>query len=395
MNVLHGLANIFLIFVLVIQVQILHTQIQEMDKDLDSARLQTAIDNSTKYAFGNSLKISNLEQTYEDLNSFTVDPSNILDDFSLLMLKCYDLANTEENRQVVLDSIDGALLCDVDGYYLLQLADVPYAEYDNPTYYSIREYSNELYNLNTYNSMQVPFAMTSPQLKWSLKLPYYMEVDNFHMAMSLTNPDLIAIGGNEDGTDLRIDRVNGRLELETIKEEISHDGRTYEVDRNIYTGYYKKPWSEDYWTQEELNDDMKIATINRLLNRQFNASIDAITEAKGRTRNYTVYLPSETTRTGVNPIKNSCLLVAMSEVPFAPDAEIIEPSLAGYTAVTKQYIVGFQTDEGTYEYCYATQLPKEISDVDTDNIETFHDMTDAASSGYIPSLEYITRPIFR
>ena len=63
MNVLHGLANIFLIFVLVIQVQILHTQIQEMDKDLDSARLQTAIDNSTKYAFGNSLKISNLEQT--------------------------------------------------------------------------------------------------------------------------------------------------------------------------------------------------------------------------------------------------------------------------------------------------------------------------------------------
>lgn len=83
MNVLHGLANIFLIFVLVIQVQILHTQIQEMDKDLDSARLQTAIDNSTKYAFGNSLKISNLEQTYEDLNSFTVDPSNILDDFSL------------------------------------------------------------------------------------------------------------------------------------------------------------------------------------------------------------------------------------------------------------------------------------------------------------------------
>ena len=139
MNVLHGLANIFLIFVLVIQVQILHTQIQEMDKDLDSARLQTAIDNSTKYAFGNSLKISNLEQTYEDLNSFTVDPSNILDDFSLLMLKCYDLADTEENRQVVLDSIDGALLCDVDGYYLLQLADVPYAEYDNPTYYSIRE----------------------------------------------------------------------------------------------------------------------------------------------------------------------------------------------------------------------------------------------------------------
>ena len=105
------------------------------------------------------------------------------------MLKCYDLADTEENRQVVLDSIDGALLCDVDGYYLLQLADVPYAEYDNPTYYSIREYSNELYNLNTYNSMQVPFAMTSPQLKWSLKLPYYMEVDNFHMAMSLTHPD--------------------------------------------------------------------------------------------------------------------------------------------------------------------------------------------------------------
>lgn len=402
MRIVHGMANIFLVMLIVMQISINFQQIDLMERTLETQRLATAIDNSAKFAFGNSLKVSNLEQEYNDLSSFTVDPTNMLDDFAFMLARCYGLAANNENYSMIKSYIDGAIICDNNGYYVLGIQDKPYANnIDLSNSYTADYYDNRDAILGGSNAndlrpieKQVAQGITSKELSWSVKLPYYFETGNEHFALSLTNPNTVVIKGDLTG-NLRVKRHTGVIKKNPVKMTYQHDGKEYEVDYVETEGQYLDA-SGSVISKDILNDTIKYRVINTKLSKEFNKSIDDITSVRGRKRSYTVYLPTETTSKGLNPVRNSSLLVAMSTVPFATKAKLTQPVLSGYTAVTKQYIVGFiDGDSGKHEYCFASQLPKEILESQADKLETFYSMTEAAKAGYIPSLKYITRPIIR
>lgn len=112
--------------------------------------------------------------------------------------------------------------------------------------------------------------------------------------------------------------------------------------------------------------------------------------------NYSVYLPSTTTQSGVNPVKSDTLLIAMSKASFAGKyAYLSEPILAGHRAVSKEYIVEYWEDVPgsgvpVRRYCYASQLPLNV-----ERREIYYSEYEAMMAGCKPSLEYLTRPLLR
>lgn len=395
------LQPLLLIFILIMEVSVTMRGLQREKTQLDSLKLAQAIDNSAKYAFSNALKISDLEQTYDGLDTYSVDPTNVLNDFAFMFTKCYGKAMTEESYNAVKSYIDGAILCDHNGYYILRVQETPYGGTEAPESYTVQMYDNEervrdgtdTSNLRPSTETLEKTGSVAYGLYWGAKLPYYYEVGNEHLALDITNADTTIIKGYIDGA-LKLKRNTGQTKRDTKTETymVGEEQVTisYVEESGVYLNYSGEPYKE-----EELNDSIKVRVINTLLAKQLNSSIDEITKVRGRKRQYTVYFPTTGTVNGINPVKNTGLIMSMSQSPFS-QAKLTKPVLAGYTAVEKEYVVGFyNTEDKVYQYCYASQLPSEISEAQADKLEMFTDFKDAARAGYSPSLKYITRPVVR
>lgn len=75
--------------------------------------------------------------------------------------------------------------------------------------------------------------------------------------------------------------------------------------------------------------------------------------------NYKFFLPSETTKTGINPIKGTGILVLMQNTDFASAEKISSISVSGYKAIKKVNVVSYiENVDGIlkYYYCYQGQL---------------------------------------
>lgn len=393
--------SFLLIFLILMEVLISMRGFKRDQEQLEALRLAQAIDNSAKYAFSNAIKISDLEQTYSGLDTYAVDPTYILNDFAMMFTKCYGKAMTEENYSRVKSYIDGAVLCDHNGYYILRVQDAPYGGTEVPDRYSVNIYDNETkIRDGASTSGLVPSDVTlektesvAHKLYWGTKMPYYYEVGNEHIALDITNSDTTILKGYIDGV-IRVKRNTGAVNRVTKTETYTVGAETVNMDYVEESGVYLD-YDGNAYAQDKLSDAIKIRVINTLLSKQLNSSIDEITEVRGRKRQYSVYLPTSGTVNGINPVKNTGLIIAMSQSPFT-QAKINKPVLAGYTAVAKEYVVGFYNSEDkVYQYCYASQLPNEIAEAQADRLETFGSFKDAARAGYNPSLKYITRPIIR
>ena len=441
MGVLNLLASAFIIYLIIIA----HNQIEIHERDFQSEVLAQAIDTANGYAFRNSLYYSNLDQEYDDLQTMTLDPTNVLRDFEIMMCICYGMSLSNENMELVASCIDGGILCDSDGYYVLKILEQPILMdetvsgedyryvYENGVKKAIGKRVYVTNDTETFASQvgtpvdKVKTSNVRYALGWSTKMPYTIRtiskirldgtdenhginissvptIEKSTYAMNLTNANTYRY---------MIKNGKGRLERQrhstperrVEKREYMHHNIKYEFDKIVssYNQYYPKdvvPYNikddKVYWMGNYIEDKTKYQMLNVLLASELNNSIKNILGERGIQMNYNVYLPSTTTQSGVNPIMSNTLLISMSKASFAGKyAYLSEPILAGHRAVDKEYIVEYVDKvDGVRRYCYASQLPVDLYPLD-ERKEMYYSEYDAVMAGCKPGLEYITRPLLR
>lgn len=383
--VLNMIASALVLF----YVSILYNQVQVNERDFQSEVLATAIDYSNGFAFANSLKYSSLDQDYDELQTLVSDPTNILRDFEIMMCCCYNMSLTEENLKLVESCIDGGVLCDSTGYYVLTYANDPiliegnteakgkerdYVEYDATGGNKVVSKTPEVTN------------NTKKDLRWTLKLPYVINIDDEAIALNITNGDTIVYKPSSKV----MARNTGMMDRITETRYFRFYDNEIPFTKILVTNHYMNHAGTAI-SSDKLNDKIKIQRINNILATALNESIKDITEVRGKQMNYTVYLPSSTTQSGVNPVKSNTLLISMSKASFAGQyAHLSEPVLSGFRAVSKEYIAGYIDEDGAKRYCYASQLPTDIN-----REEMFYSMYDAMMAGYKPDFKYIHYPLMR
>lgn len=424
--------NLIASSLIVYMVIIAHSQIEVHERDFQSEVLAQAIDTANGYAFRNALNYSSLDQEYEDLQTMTLDPTNVLRDFETMMCICYGMALSDENMQLVASCIDGGVLADFDGYYILQIANKPVL---NDTLAADEDYTKRVINgqgkpvkignrVYIENDAETYAASlkTNPKtggttfdvvdtgnveyaLGWSSKLPYVIhgigpDGQEGTYAMALTNANHIRY----IPTTRKITRYRSTSPTRAIEQRVyMHNGQEIEFNKTIvnynllYDMFnYTKDASGVVHIGAKVRDLDKFQKINNQLATAINSSIKQILGARGIQMNYSVYLPSTTTQSGVNPVKSDTLLIAMSKASFAGKyAYLSEPILAGHRAVSKEYIVEYWEDVPgsgvpVRRYCYASQLPLNV-----ERREIYYSEYEAMMAGCKPSLEYLTRPLLR
>lgn len=441
MGVLNLLASAFIIYLVIIA----HNQIEIHERDFQSEVLAQAIDTANGYAFRNSLYYSNLDQEYDDLQTMTLDPTNVLRDFEIMMCICYGMSLSNENMELVASCIDGGILCDSDGYYVLKVIEQPIlmdetvSGEDYKYYYENgvkKSVGKRVYVTNDTETFAQKVSTPVDRVKthnvrytlgWSTKVPYAIktiakirldgideenainydsvpEVEKSTYAMNLTNANTYKYS-RRSGKG-RIERQRHSAPERRVEErEYMHHGEPVIFEKIVssYDNYYPR---DDYmynmregkvfWTGEYISDETKYKALNNLLASELNNSIKNILEARGIQMNYSVYLPASTTQSGVNPIKSNTLLISMSKASFAGKyAYLSEPILAGHRAVDKEYIVEYVDKvDGVRRYCYASQLPVDKYPLE-DRKEMYYSEYDAVMAGCKPGIEYITRPLLR
>lgn len=381
-----GILNMVAVGLIIFQVSIFHNQLQIDERDFQSEVLATAIDNATEYAFSNSLAYSSLNQQYDKMQTLTIDPTNVLLDFETIMCCCYNMALTEENLKYVESCIDGGVLCDADGFYTLMIGNKPLLNDGDKVKDSGNRYFVKYDNYGGSAVVQEKLSTTENRnndLIWSVKLPYEIKIDNQTIGLNITNGDTIVVMNNN------VARHSGFSERSKIPYIFRENGKeeTYYKFKENYT---YMDFSGTAFSKLKLSDDIKIQRINNLLATALNTSVQDVVATRGINASYTVYLPSSTTQSGVNPITSNTLLLSMSKASFAGKyAFLSEPVLSGYKAVSKEYIVGF-IEDGEKRYCYASQLPENIK-----REEVFYSMYDAMMADYQPSFKYLKYPLSR
>lgn len=401
-----ALLNMIAAALIVYMISIAHNQIQVNERDFQSEILADAIDKSNQYAFVNSLKYSSLDQTYDELGTLALDPTNVIRDFCTMMCLCYNMSLSNENIKLVESCIDGGVLCDMDGYYILHLTDKPiYNEDDIEIVMEDGEEVKRIKGAAQEERLAVNFGLggaeekthisdvstaVDKELRWSLKLPYTYEGTDGTYALSLTNGDSFIYTNRgsivqSKGTQERIEETRYYRHHDT---EIPF---TKVVTRYQYYNSSGAPIND-------LNDTIKLQVINNVLSTALNESTKNIMSARGKQMNYTVYLPSKTTATGVNPVKSNTLLLSMSKASFAGQyASLSEPVLSGFRAVSKEYLVGFRDADGIDRYCYASQLPESVTRdaMYYTTYEAIMDVNANGGEGRRPDMKYIHYPLMR
>jgi hypothetical protein len=394
--VLNIIAGAFILFC----VSIAHNQIKVNERDFQSEVLAEAIDKSNEYAFVNSLKYSSLNQEYDELNTLTIDPTNVIRDFETMMCLCYNMALSEENLNLVGSCIDGGVLCDSDGYYILQIADEPVIMDSDGKNYKIQTVKRKAVTYDSIGAKQVKEHTTqitnnvSKELSWSLKLPYSYTLSDGTYALNIANGDSLIYTGISGNQIVRTNGISDRVEEPRWYRQNNEEIQYYKVSQ-IYT--YQNA-SGGTVNPSLLNDSLKIQRINNILSTAINESIKSILEARGIQMNYTVYLPANTTQSGVNPVRTNTLLISMSKASFAGQyASLSEPVLSGFRAVSKEYLVRFKDEDGIDRYCYASQLPSTITR-DAMYYSAYEAIMDTSANngaGCRPSFKYIQYPLLR
>lgn len=381
-----GILNMVAVGLIIFQVSIFHNQLQIDERDFQSEVLATAIDNATEYAFSNSLAYSSLNQQYDKMQTLTLDPTNVLLDFETIMCCCYNMALTEQNLKYVESCIDGGVLCDADGYYTLMIGNKPLLNDGDKVKDSGNRYFVKFDNFGGSAVVKEKLTTTenrNNELIWSVKLPYEIKIDNQTIGLNITNGDTIVVMNNN------VVRHSGISERSKIPYTFRQNGKE-ETYYKFKENYIYMDFAGTAFSKLKLSDDLKIQRINNLLATALNTSVQDIVSTRGINANYTVYLPSSTTQSGVNPITSNTLLLSMSKASFAGKyAFLSEPVLSGYKAVSKEYIVGF-IEDGEKRYCYASQLPETIK-----REEVFYSMYDAMMANYQPSFKYLKYPLSR
>lgn len=329
MKVWAAVLNIVAVLFLCLFMSDFRSLLEINERDFDQARLNLAVEYATEAMFQKTLEIEDIDTDYSDLSVVHINSSDSLDIFESLMCLNYNMSPSETNMALIEDSIAASVLSSNDGFYITQLSDVD----NNP--------NDEVDG-------------GEKELKWSVKIPYIFEKDGDKYMVNISE---------EKWAKVEVDRAGITITLPT--EDKYPDGIT---------------------KQEA------IASANAQINKAI------IKEIKDRNTNqegfkHKVYLPYETTKYGVNPVKGPGVLMFIQNAKYASTESMDAVSVSGFKVIEKATVVGFTDELGNKYYCYDTQMDPIDIGVKYDIVNYFQSLEAAAEAGYMPHYDLLSKKI--
>ena len=335
MKIWSALFNMIAILLILLLVSAFFNTVRVLERDFDQARLNYAVEFSTRAMFEKTLEIEDLDMDYVDISNVQINSSDALDTFTELMCINYDMSTSDENKSHIENSIASAVLASRDGYYITQLV--------------VDDIINE-------NDTKVLDNI----LKWSPKIPYYIHKNGRVYAVNFTEKTYTSIkdykaGATSDPAAIMISTVPG------LPSGVN--------DRDVLNAVNNQ-------ITDTIMNEIRISNMNR-------KSVD-----------YKFYLPLDTTVKGVNPIDGPGVLMILQGVDYASPQKLNAMSVSGYKVVEKVNVLGIKKkdpgDNRLY-YCYETQMYNDYEDYEVVNY--FANIRDAAENGYSPHYEFLARKI--
>ncbi len=284
---------------LLIMLSIFYIQMDSMQTEYDTSRLNQVISYAGEAAFLETMHTGDLNLNYTDMNEVVLNPTHTLDVFEEMICLNYGMSTSTENKQYIEECIPSALLACNDGYYITLLSEVD----TSPDSISGGEYG----------------------FKWSVKLPYTVKSGSSEISVGLDSEKWIKATDQGDtlaltyGTSYADPEVAGLLSRQLVQ-------------RNINTS----------------------------LTNALARNVDLVSRIRGDV-NYDIYLPASKTSSGINDISSPSLIILLQGADFSGQAKVTEAVISGLKTVDKVYVVGFSDYDGIKRYCYEGQLPPELS----------------------------------
>jgi hypothetical protein len=284
---------------LLIMIAIFYIQMDTMQTEYDTNRLNQVISYAGEAAFMETLNVGDLNLQYRDMSDIVLNPTYCLDVFEEMICLNYGMATSLENKQYIEDCIPTALLAGNDGYYITLLSEVDT-------------------NVDSVIGEEYGF-------KWSVKLPYTVANHNSAISVNLNSEEWIKASNVGDTLQLKYGdsfadaEVSGILSRKTVQRSIN-------------------------------------STLSDALAR----NIDQVSQLRGDV-NYDIYLPASKTSSGINDITNPSLIILLQGADFSGQAVVEEAVISGIKAIKRVHVIGFRDSDGKKRYCYESQLPKELT----------------------------------
>jgi hypothetical protein len=293
-----GIFNFLGLGMLMIMIIIYFKQMEIIQTEYDTSRLNMAIDYAGEAAFMESLHAGNIGLTYQSIDYAVLNPAYCLDVFESLICINYGMIDSLENRQYVESCIPSAILACNDGYYITLLSEVDTA---------IDQVTGGEYGF-----------------RWSFKLPYTVVRDDKTISVNLSTEDWIMASAAGAVLSVRY-------------------GTSY-ADANV---------------QGILSRKIVQRAINTTLTDALARNLDYVGRLRGGV-DYNIYLPASMTSSGINDISSPSLIILLQGADFSGQAEVSEAVISGLRTERKIRVIGF-VEDGIKRYCYEGQYPGELS----------------------------------
>lgn len=327
-----NILNYVAVMFLLLMLGIFYRQNEVNRVEYDTERLSYAIESAAEAAFIFAMGSGDLGVSYLDVDSVSLTPSFSLDVFEEMIALNYGMSICAETKAYIEEFIPGAILACNDGYYVTRLG-----------------------SLDGDVEAAAPGQLG---LYWSVKNPYIIETKT---------------AAEETAISVRIN---------------SEDW----IKSSYKDGVYSLTYGDSY-ADEELGGTLTHENVQRCINstlsNAFAYCIDKTADMRGKPR-YNVYLPPLTTATGINNIAGPSFIIVLQGADFTGEAKVQEAVISGFKTTKKVYLVGFIDEDGMKRYCYEGQLPEEMEAAATG---FFYTPEEAAQAGYLPSYQYLQRPI--
>lgn len=332
MKVWGSIFNFFALILLMYLMMIGKDIIGANERQFEEIRLRYAVDYATGAAFSSAVESDNIGVTYEDLQGVKLNPNEVLDSFKSIMCLNYDMSLSEANFSMLDRYISFATLITNNGYYIASLQEL--------------DTTDDKVNGGEYGMV------------WSLKKPYVLDYGTKSVAVALYDESWVL--AKENGTGVVLSRGASFSDL-ALSEGIV-------LERGKITDF----------VNQRLSDD---------INNTIRTRNEVYREYDGNTF---VHIPvTKDSVTGVNAIEKPTFLIGIQGVDFAGPEKLSVTSVGGYKVTRKYRVLAFR-ENGQKYFCYETQIP----DSAMDSVEDFYDtMEEAALEGYLPHLEYLSKPL--
>ena len=329
-----------LIAVLIIAVMlVIFNKIESVNaRQFEELRLAQAVDYAVEAGFRSAISTDNIGTDYVagGLQEVQLNPTEVMDTFYNVLCMNYDISVNEENKKKVEESVATAVLCCVDGYYLLESMEVD----NDPNDVLIgREYG----------------------LRWGIKLPFivYSENNSRIFAANLVN-----------------EKTTEFIQNSNLVYRLTFDEQVEEMN-NVAT---------------DLSREKVDTAISKLITEDINYAIHARNLDSTGKKIRSFYLPSSETVTAINKVKSPSLILIFQDSTFLNGYDIDIASVGGVRVKVKSSVIGFTIAGRTGKYyCYAGQQLGESGVTITDRFDTLHE---AAVAGYIPHIAWLKKPAY-